>query len=365
MQEMIDLVPEWGMRSISVAIAVAIAILAHSVVFKIARMFASKTHGVSDGILIRELAKPSRWAFVFVGVSTARHSWDLTPELVEKWQFAEGLLVPLIIGWIAVAVVRALREIVDVKNDVTTEDNLTARRKRTRMQILSKIAIFGIVFLTACLMLLTFPSVRNVGVSLLASAGLAGLAVGAAAQPVLRNLIAGIQMAFTQPIRIDDSVIVENEWGWIEDIRLTYVVVKIWDERRLIVPVSRFLEEPFQNWTLESAGLLGSVNLFLDPMTDVKKLRAYFDEMVPTQPLFDGRVKVVQVIDTRPDSIEVRLLATAKNAPKTWDLRCAIREDMLDYIRREMPEAMPRNRIRMESHIGDFSSFKENGPHPS
>jgi small-conductance mechanosensitive channel len=211
--------------------------------------------------------------------------------------------------------------------------------------IFSRMATFVIIFVTIGLMLLSVPGVRDIGVTLMASAGLAALAVGAAAQPALKALIGGLQLALTEPIRIDDVVIINGEWGKIEDIHTTYVVVKIWDERRLVVPTSKFLEETFQNWTRESAELLGTVFLYLDPLTDIAPLRAEFERFIKQQELWDGRVQVVQVTDTKPDCIEVRMLVSALDAPTAFDLRCIVREHMMDWIRRNQPEAAVHRRV--------------------
>ena len=186
----------------------------------------------------------------------------------------------------------------ELRADIDVDDNLQARRRRTRLAIFSRIGTFVIVFVTIGLMLLSIPGVRDIGVTLMASAGLAALAVGAAAQPALKSLIGGLQMALTEPIRIDDVVIIDGEWGRIEDIRTTYVVVRIWDERRLVVPVTKFLEETFQNWTRKGSELLGTVFLHLDPLAEVDRLRAEFERQVEANPLWDGRVKAVQVTET-------------------------------------------------------------------
>ena len=199
--------------------------------------------------------------------------------------------------------------------------------------------------MTVGLVLLSIPGVRDIGVTLVASAGLAGLAVGAAAQPALKSLIAGVQMALTEPINIDDVVIVEGEWGRIEDIRTTYVVVKIWDERRLIVPTSQFLEGAFENWTKKTAQLLGSVMLYLDPATRIGPIRAEFERQIADNPRWDGRVQVVQVTDTKRDAIEVRLLMSAKDSPTLFDLRCDIREGMLEWLADHQPAAFARLRL--------------------
>jgi small-conductance mechanosensitive channel len=195
------------------------------------------------------------------------------------------------------------------------------------------------------MMLLSIPGVRNVGVTLMASAGLAGLAVGAAAQPALNNLIAGVQMAFTEPIRIDDVVIIAGEWGRIEDIRLTYVVVRVWDDRRLIVPVSKFLDEPFQNWTRDSSQLLGSAFFYVDPTADVPRIRSALEAIVKAEPLWDRRFFNLQVTDIKSDVMELRVLVTAADAGRAFDLRCAVREKLIGHIAAEMPQALPRHRL--------------------
>jgi small-conductance mechanosensitive channel len=203
-----------------------------------------------------------------------------------------------------------------------------------------------LVLITAMMMLMSIPSVRTIGVTLAASAGVAGLAIGAAAQPALKNVIAGMQMAFTEPIRIDDVVIIDNEWGRIEDIRLTYVVVRLWDDRRLVVPVSKFLENSFQNWTRETSALLGSVFWYLDPAADVPRIRAKLEEVVRASPRWDQRFVNCQVTDSKQDGlVEIRGLMTAKDASTAFDLRCEVREAIYAFIRDEMPEALPRTRI--------------------
>jgi small-conductance mechanosensitive channel len=261
------------------------------------------------------------------------------------WAKIASFAMPALIGWVAIAILHALIEAMKLRADITVADNLAARRRRTRLAMVNRIATFVIVFVTVGLMLLSIPGVRDIGVTLVASAGLAGLAVGAAAQPALKSLIAGVQMAITEPINIDDAVVVEGEWGWIEDIRTTYVVVKIWDKRRLVLPTSYFLEQPFQNWTKQTANLLGTVFLYLDPATKIGPIRAEFERQVKANERWDGRVQVVQVTETTRDSIEVRLLMSAKNSPTLFDLRCDIREGMLEWLADHQPESFAKLRL--------------------
>jgi small-conductance mechanosensitive channel len=186
--------------------------------------------------------------------------------------------------------------------------------------------------------------VKQYGVSLFASAGAAGIIVGLAARPLLSNLIAGMQIALTQPIRIEDAVIIENEWGWVEDIASTYVVIRLWDWRRMVVPLSYFIEKPFQNWTRDAASLIGVIALYVDYRADVPRIRQRLSELAKESRLWDGAVVNLQVIDADARTIQLRALVSARNAPQSWDLRCEIREKLVAFIRDEMPDALPRER---------------------
>ncbi|CAM3276099.1 mechanosensitive ion channel [Paracoccus nototheniae] len=227
---------------------------------------------------------------------------------------------------------------------VDVEDNLLARKHVTQSRILQQVGSLLIVAIGISAMLMSFDGVRQYGVSLLASAGAAGLVVGLALQPVLRNLFAGIQLAITQPIRIDDAVIVEGEWGNIEEIGGTYVVVRIWDKRRLIVPLSYFMEQPFQNWTRSDATLIGVVMIYVDYAADIPALRTEAERIVRASSLWDRDVFALQVTDFRETVSEVRILASARNAGRAFDLRCEIREHLLAYLQQHQPQAMPRHR---------------------
>jgi len=336
---------DWGsiaVAALAAGIAVAIALVLHSILFRILRRVARASESAADNIVVRELVRPTRWAMVALALVLAAR---ITPLLDSVWQTVAGFVLPALIGWIALSIMQATVKALELRADISVEDNLEARRRRTRLAIFSRIGTFAIIFVTIGLMLLSIPGIRDIGVTLMASAGLAALAVGAAAQPALKALIGGLQMALTEPIRIDDVVIVDGEWGRIEDIRTTFVVVRIWDERRLMVPVHKFLDETFQNWTRQDSQLLGTVFLQLDPMADVEKLRAKYEETIKANPLWDERVQVVQLTDTAPDYIEVRLLMSAKDAGTAFDLRCQIREAMMAFIRDEMPEAIARRRV--------------------
>ena len=327
--------------AIAAAIGIAVALLVHAVLFRILQRIVRASVSETDDILVHRLARPTRYALVALGIGYAARE---TPPLAVAWGKVSDFAMPFLLGWIALAVLHSLVDAMIVRADITVADNRDARRRRTRLAILSRIGTFIIVFVTISLMLLAIPGVRQVGVTLIASAGLAALAVGAAAQPALKALIGGFQMALTEPISIDDVVIIDGEWGKIEDIRTTYVIVRIWDDRRLVVPTTRFLEETFQNWTKNTSQLTGTVMLYLDHAADIAPLRAEFLRQISADPRWDQRAQGVQVTDMTSEATEVRLLMTAADASSLFDLRCAIREGMLDWIRREMPDALRRGR---------------------
>lgn len=338
-------VPDWVAPGLVALVAgligALIALAIHFVLFRLLDRIVRSSTSRSDDLLVRRLVRPTRWSFVAIGIVLAARE---TPALAEFWDRVSGFVMPLLVGWIAIAIMHSLIDAMMLGADITVENNRNARRRRTRLSIFNRIATFLIVFLTVALMLFSIPGVQKIGATLMASAGLAALAVGAAAQPALKALIGGFQMALTEPISIDDVVIIDGEWGKIEDIRTTYVVVALWDQRRLVVPTTRFLEDTFQNWTKKSSELLGTVMLYLDSGTDLAPIREEFTRAVEKHPLYDGRAQVVQVTDHTPDAMEVRLLMSARNAPTLFDLRCAMREHMLDWIRREMPDAIVRRR---------------------
>ncbi|AJP73888.1 mechanosensitive ion channel family protein [Sphingomonas hengshuiensis] len=337
-------IPAWLWSLGLAALAVVVALVLHWLLLQVSHRAAARTSTGLDDILIRRLHGPARWLLVAFALSSIHSGLALGEQGVRVWTQLAGLIFPALLGWTAVAVLGVMTDTVLARADISVADNLRARRRRTRAGILYRIAVFVVLLITFCLMLMSIPSVRSIGVTLIASAGLAALAVGAAAQPALKNLIGGLQMAFTEPIRLDDVVIIDGEWGRIEEIRLTYVVVRIWDERRLVVPVSKFLEESFQNWTRQTSQLLGSVFWYLDPACDVPRLRARLEQVVKASARWDGRFYNLQVTDTKPEAIEVRALMTAADASTAFDLRCEVREAMLDFIRTEMPEAIVRRR---------------------
>lgn len=254
----------------------------------------------------------------------------------------------LLIGaatWLLTSIINGLADGIVATHPVTVEDNLAARRVQTQARVLSRSAVVVVLIAGTAMALMTFPGARQVGASLLASAGVLGIVAGLAARPVFSNLIAGLQLALAQPIRIDDVLIVEGEWGRVEEISGTYVVLRIWDERRLIVPLQWFIENPFQNWTRSSSQILGTVLLHLDFATPVEPLRTEAHRLVQAAPEWDRRVFAVQVTDTTERTLQLRILVSASDAGKAFDLRCRVREAMLAFIAREYPDSLPQVRV--------------------
>ncbi|MGH8045051.1 MAG: mechanosensitive ion channel family protein [Stenotrophomonas sp.] len=249
--------------------------------------------------------------------------------------------------WLLVRAVAAGEQAILRDNPMEVADNLAARRIQTQTRVLSRVLMGAIILVGASMVLLTFPMVRQIGTALLASAGIIGLVAGIAAKPVFGNLIAGLQIALTQPIRLDDVVIVEGEWGRVEEIGSSYVVVRIWDERRMVVPLTWFIENPFQNWTRRSADLLGTAFLWLDYRAPIAAIRAELERICKGEALWDGRVCVTQVTETTDHTLQVRLLVSARNSGDAFDLRCIVRERMLDFLAREHPQALPRTRAEI------------------
>lgn len=308
-------------------------------------------------ILRRHVARPSRLLVAAIALVVTLPALDLSTVTGDRTRHAVILVITGAVGWLAIALVGAGVEILADRLDISAPDNLRARRAKTQATIARGVAGVVIGFVTATAMLMTFAQVRTLGAGLLASAGIIGLVVGVAAQPTLSNLFAGVQIAITEPIRLDDVVVVEGEWGRIEEITFTYVVVASWDERRVVLPISYFTQTPFQNWTRHQAQVIGAVSLHVDYTAPLDDLRAELDRIVAETPLWDGRVVNLQATESHERTLELRVLASAADAPRAWDLRCLVRERLIDYLVRERPEALPRVR-------GEFAAVETAGAGP-
>jgi small-conductance mechanosensitive channel len=342
-RDILDWAPNNVTGAIILAIAALIAWLLHSAVAKLVRRFIKPRHPYLAGVLAgtKRLGQIGLLIVaLFIALPAAPFDREITATLATLLLIAAIVLV----GWTAITASHILADLYLLQFRLDVADNLLARKHITQVRVLRRVVDTLLIMVTVGAVLMTFEPVRQYGVSLFASAGVAGLVVGFAARPVLSNLIAGIQLAVTQPIRIEDTVVIENESGRIEEITSTYVVVRLWDMRRMIVPLTYFIEKPFQNWTRESSNQIGAVLLTVDYTTPVDRIRQKAEEIVKASPFWDGNLVKLQVTDADAGSMQLRVLASARSSGDAFDLRCEVREKLIDFLQRELPQALPRQR---------------------
>lgn len=341
---------------IALGAAIALALVAHWILFAILRRLTKASSSRHDDAIVEAVRRPLRWAAIALAIATAAENDALVGR---GWDVLTQFMTPAVIGWVAYAVVRGITRSYEAQL-IASEDPVAHRGRLTRIAILSRTVKVAIVIITVSLIMLTIPGVRDVGTTMLASAGLAALAVGAAAQPALKSLIAGLQMAITQPLRIGDLVKVDGQAGRVEEIRMSFVTVRTWDERVLVVPTSRFLDESFENWSRVDEKLTGPVMLHLDPITDVEPIRREFERYVSAHELWDGRNLQLLMTDAYPESIELRLSMSAETIGDLWALRCGVREHMLAWIKQNQPDALIRHRLEVPG--GHLKAAEPNTP---
>jgi small-conductance mechanosensitive channel len=307
------------------------------------------------GAVLRQTRPPVRLGLPLLALQTVWGLADDNLPLIHMARHITSLTLIAVLTWFAVRGIGAISGALVQLNPYDIEDNLNARRILTQTRVLSRSlkTLSALIGLSVALM--TFPEVRHIGTSLLASAGLAGLVIGLAAKSVIGNLLAGLQLAITQPMRIDDVLIVQGQWGRVEEITGTYVVIHLWDERRLVVPLQWFIENPFENWTRTSANLLGSIYWSVDYRMPMAPLRQEMQRICEKAPEWDGRVCVLQVTDTTEKTMQLRGLVSSLDSGRNWDLRCRVREALIDYMQREFPEYLPLNRAEIGS-LSDLSA---------
>ena len=272
---------------------------------------------------------------------------NLSDDIMKLCQTLFNLMLIAAGSWIIISSVDVLRDYLTGRYDIHTKDNLRARRIHTQLNIMRQIVFVAVIVIALGTALMLSERGQQVGKTILASAGIIGIVVGFAAQKTITTFFAGLQIAITQPIRLDDVVIVESEWGRIEEITLTYVVVRIWDQRRLIVPVTYFIDKPFQNWTRTTAELLGTVFIYMDHTVPMDSVRTELQRILEASPLWDKRVCVLQVTNTTERTIELRALMSAADASTAWDLRCEVREKLITFLQQQYPDALPRMRAEL------------------
>jgi small-conductance mechanosensitive channel len=324
--------------------AVLLALLTHSVIYAIGKRIANRKEGKFYQLLVTRQERPTRLLLPLLALMGVIPWLPVSQIIVSRLNHVVGLLLIASIAWLLVTMLDVLQDYIEHRQTLAVGDSLTARRIRTQVQVLRHIAAVVIVVITIAIMVMTFPSARHVGESLFASAGLAAVVAGLAARSMLSNLLAGVQIALSQPIRLEDVVIVEGEWGWIEEITMTYVVVRVWDLRRLILPISYFIEKPFQNWTRNTADLLGTVFIYADYTLPVDEVRQELQRILQSSGMWDGRVWGLQVTNATDRTLELRALMSAASGSAAWDLRCYVREKLIAFLQQNYPESLPRTR---------------------
>ena len=309
--------------------------------------WAAKTESKFDDLFVPLLGKSLRVIVPVVGIIFALPILGLPPEYAGVVGKGTSILLIVAVAIILFQAVNLGEKAVLLEFDIKAADNLQARKVYTQVHVISKVVYAVIGLFTIASILMLFEEVRQFGTSILASAGVLGIIIGFAAQKTISNLFAGFQIAMTQPIRLDDVVIVEGEWGRVEEITLTYVIIHIWDDRRLVVPLSYFIEKPFQNWTRASAQLLGSVFVWVDYTMPLEEVRKALKEIIEPNPLWDKRFWNLQVTDATEKTMQIRVLATSADSSKGWDLRCDIREKLIAYIQKHHPQSLPRFRAEI------------------
>jgi small-conductance mechanosensitive channel len=325
-------------------LAIAAACLLHYLLYLFLRRLAKRQHSVLATAIITHTLRAALLLFLLLAGSA------ILPELAIPLSLHSSLSHVLEVGyivalaWLAMGLTEIANSLINHRLPQDIQDNVRARRMRTQLGLLRQIVLGLIWFSAFAAILITFPTIRSIGAGLFASAGLAGLAVGMAARPTLGNLIAGIQIALTEHVRIDDAVVVEGEWGRVVEVSTTYVVIRLWDLRHLIVPLSYFIEKPFQNWTRYSSDLVGAVLLYVDYTMPVEPLREEYDLILKSSPLWDGKTMALQVTDFKESTMELRFLMSAANPSAVFDLRCYVRERLIDYLQKHHAYAFPRVR---------------------
>ena len=351
-KDLLNWLPDPVVALLILAIAVLIALALHRWARRLVRSTLAERYPylLSTFTQTRGL---SRLALLILAMIIAIPVAPLRPEFAELLARLLAVAVIGLIGWAAIIALHIAADLYLRRFRLDVDDTLLARKHNTQVRVLSRTIDVLLAIITLSAALMTFPAVRQYGISLFASAGVAGIVAGLAARPVLSNLMAGVQLAMTQPIRLYDAVTVENEHGTIEEITSTYVVVKLWDLRRMIVPLTYFIEKPFQNWTREGSALIGTVMIYVDYRAPVGIIREKFTAILKQSDKWDGKVAALQVTDFKEGTMELRCLMSARSAGTAFDLRCEVREKLIDFLQKEHPEALPRS--RQMSFSGDRS----------
>jgi small-conductance mechanosensitive channel len=348
----------WAWSAGILAGAILVAFVVRWILFLVLNGLAKRNPSLLKDSIIRHSKNLARWILPLLAVVIVAPALPLPPIAKSALQHAVGLALIGVTGWLVILFTDVLIEMFEARYRTDVADNLEARKVQTQLNVLRRIIDVLIIFITAGFMLMTFPSIRQIGTSLLASAGVAGLVIGLAMRPTLSSLVAGIQIALTQPIRMDDVVVVDGEWGRIEEIHTFFVVVRIWDLRRLVLPLSYFIEHPFENWTRVSADLLAYVPLWVDYSVPIEEVRNELTRILKSTPKWKGEVNVLQVVDANDHAVQIRALMDARDSGQAWDLRCLVREELVKFLQQHYPQSLPRYRGEVVGGLPDGAPSK-------
>ncbi len=337
----------WQSAVIISGLIIIVSIIVHSVVFKVLGKINKE-----DKLLVENISKkfkvPAFVLLVTLALNIIVYSYAPENVLTRDIKHVLQLLIIFGVAWLLIRSIKLSKGIILRNYDIGEKDNLKARRIYTEFTIIERILIFAIILIALAVALMTFGSIRKIGVSIFASAGVAGIILGFAAQKMIGTVLAGLQIAITQPARLEDVVIVEGEWGWVEEITLTYVVIRIWDKRRLIVPTTYFIEKPFQNWTRVSADILGTVFIYTDYTVPFNAIREELTRILNSDKNWDKKVNVVQVTNATEKTVEIRALMSAADSPSAWDLRVNVREKLISFLQKNYPDCLPKTRLMLD-----------------
>jgi len=330
------------------AAAIVVAAIVRQIAFLLLRRLTRRKGSVLGQSLVNHGRGPSHWILPLLAILIVLPGLPLPRMLLAALEHITGIGLIAAIAWLAILLIEVTADVLTSRYRIDVADNLEARRIQTQFQMVHRVSVVLVTVIAVAVALMTFPAIKHIGVSLLASAGVVSLIVGMAMKDTFANLIAGVQIAFAQPFRLGDAVVIDSEWGWIEEIGMMYVVVRIWDLRRLVLPLSYFLTNAFQNWTRTSADLLGHCFIYADYTVPVEPLRAELRRICESSPLWNKQVCVLQVSDLFQTNMQLRALMDARNSSDAWDLRCLVREKLIDFIQKNYPGSLPRYRGQME-----------------
>ncbi|MBB6611728.1 mechanosensitive ion channel [Pontibacter sp. Tf4] len=351
LQSFIDHLDNLAISLIIFAVSIVLGLLLNFILFKLIGMYNRTSNPLLVSSVNRRLRQPLTFLTPLLFVSIALPTVPLSPGELHVLRRVIEILNIIAFAWLLIRVVSVVQDMVRHKYAIDKADNFRERKLVTQLQFVRKLSVMLILFFAVSLVLLQFEAVRTLGTGLLTSAGIAGVVLGFAAQRSLANLLAGLQIAFTQPIRIDDVLVVENEFGRVEEITLTYVVLRLWDNRRLILPLNYLIEKPFQNWTRTSTEILATVYFYTDYNVPVEELRKELSSILSASKLWNGEVAGLQVTDILPDTVQLRALFSAYNSGEAWDLRCLVREKLLYFIQKNYPGSLPKVRASVDGGI--------------